>query len=116
MSSAKLLTPIGQSVTISSVFEKKKGINTSGDGNWFYAINGYRTWSVATVRASQSTDSTVSYNMAMSYNLRDNYRWYMTDEKGNALSESTLHLLHLAGWAREYKVEGMEIISDRWSK
>ena len=116
MEAAEALTPAGQFVEMSSVFEKKRDIKTSGQGNWFFAINRYRTWSDATVRATQNKDGLINYNMVMSYYLRDNYRWYMTDEKGDILPESTMHLLHLAGLAREYKVEGMEVICSGWSK
>lgn len=52
--------------------------------------------------------------MVMSYNIKDNYRWYMFED-GEVIKESIFHLLHLAGWAREYTIEGSDVFVKNWS-
>lgn len=119
---AELLCLPGKTTTIVSVLEKK-GLSTkmSKEGqwidpgtNWGNGIGNYRTWTTAIVKVEKGEDNKINYSMVMSYNIKDNYRWYMFED-GEVIKESIFHLLHLAGWAREYTIEGSDVFVKNWS-
>lgn len=109
-----VVTPIQSTHPWDMMIQSKDASLMREFDDWYVAVGNYRVWSQASVRSSVFVDgATVDYQMVMTYNFRDAYRWYMTDN-GKTIKESVFHLLHLCDWAQEYTMYGKDRFQAKW--
>lgn len=100
-----------QKITFANVTEYGNSDNYSGD--WHNAVGKY----FSSIRCDLTSNG-LPYNAKLYYSINDVYDWNkdITDMGSLPVSQYDMWLLHNAGMAREYEVDGMVEISASWFK
>jgi hypothetical protein len=115
LAAAERLTQNNPSVDMVTVAETS---GNNAEGNWLYAVGGYRTWAKGTAKH----DCNDNYELQWSFNFRDNYDWKLNNGLDVTVfgimivSDREMALLHRYGVAREYEMIGEQKVVVKWKK